>query len=87
MYYPKINNSWEETDDAVGVASVDSILNTAAGVPSFQFTYFVGVDETGHEFGGSGTPEYAAALRNVDDNIGDIMAAVEAWELANPGEE
>ena len=87
MYYPKINDSWEETDDAVGVASVESILNTAAGVPSFQFTYFVGVDETGHDFGGSGTPEYAAALRNVDDNIGAIMAAVEAWELANPGEE
>jgi hypothetical protein len=87
LYYPKINDSWEETDDAVGLASVESILNTDAGVPSFQFTYFVGVDETGHDYGGSGTPEYAAALRNVDDNIGDIMAAVEAWELANPGEE
>lgn len=87
LYYPKINDSWLDTDDAVGAASVDAILNTAAGVPSFQFTYFVGVDETGHEFGGSGTPEYAEALRNVDQNIGDIIAAVDAWELANPGEE
>ncbi|MCB0923563.1 MAG: alkaline phosphatase family protein [Mycobacterium sp.] len=87
LYYPKINDSWLDTDDAVGAASVDAILSTAAGVPSFQFTYFVGVDETGHEFGGSGTPEYAEALRNVDQNIGDIIAAVDAWELANPGEE
>lgn len=87
IYYPKINDSWLETDDAVGAASIDAILNTAAGTPSFQMTYFVGVDETGHEFGGSGTPEYAEALRNVDDNVGAIMAAVDAWEAANPGEE
>jgi hypothetical protein len=87
LYYPKINDSWLDTDDAVGAASIDAILNTAPGTPNFQFTYFVGVDETGHEFGGSGTPEYAEALRNVDQNVGDIMAAVDAWELANPGEE
>lgn len=87
LYFPKINDSWLETDDAVGVASVEAIFNTAPGVPSFQFSYFVGVDETGHDFSGSGTPQYAAALRNVDRNIGEIMAAVAAWELANPGEE
>lgn len=87
LYYPKINDSWLDTDDAVGAASIDAILNTAPGTPSFQFTYFVGVDETGHEFGGSGTPQYAEALRNVDQNVGAIMAAVDAWELANPGEE
>ena len=33
--------------------------NTAAGVPSFLFSYFVGVDENGHMHGGA-SPEYAA---------------------------
>ena len=59
---------------------------TAAGTPSFQFTYFVGVDETGHEYS-AGSPEYADALRNVDVNIGQIMEAVADWEDENPGEE
>jgi hypothetical protein len=86
MYYPQINDSWIDTDNEVGVASVNAIEGTAAGTPSFQFTYFVGVDETGHE-DGAGSPEYKNALRNVDVNIGTIMDAVDAWELANPGEE
>jgi len=87
VFYPKINDSWLETDDAVGARSVEAIQNTVAGVPSFQMTYFVGVDDTGHDTGGSGTPEYAEALRNVNDNIADMMSAVDAWETANPGEE
>ncbi len=86
LYYPKINDSWLDTDDEVGVASVNSIQNTLAGTPSFQFSYFVGVDETGHDFS-AGSPEYANALRNADENVGAIMDAVRAWELANPGEE
>jgi hypothetical protein len=86
LYYPQINDSWLDTDDEVGVASVNAIRGTAAGTPSFQFTYFVGVDETGHD-DGAGSPEYAIAIRNVDENIGAIMAEVDAWELANPGEE
>lgn len=85
-YYPQINDSWTDTDDEVGAASVDAIGNTIAGTPSFQFTYFVGVDETGHEYS-AGSPQYADALRNVDVNIGDIMDAVDAWEEDNPGEE
>ncbi|MCB1263195.1 MAG: alkaline phosphatase family protein [Mycobacterium sp.] len=87
VFYPQINDSWEETDDAVGARSIQAIQDTVAGVPSFQMTYFVGVDDTGHDTGGAGTPEYAAALRNVNDNIAEIMAAVDDWEAANPGEE
>jgi len=85
-YYPQINDSWTDTDDEVGTASIDAIENTVAGTPSFQFTYFVGVDETGHEYS-AGSPQYADALRNVDVNIGEIMDAVDAWEEDNPGEE
>jgi hypothetical protein len=87
VYYPQINGSWEDTDDAVGTRSIYEILNTAAGTPSLQMTYFVGVDNSGHDTYGAGSPEYAAALRNVNDNIADIMAAVDSWETSNPGEE
>ena len=77
---------WDETDDAVGDATVDAIANTDAATPSFLFSYFVGVDENGHMFGGA-SPEYAAAINNVDDNLGEIMATIDTWEAAHPGEE
>jgi Type I phosphodiesterase / nucleotide pyrophosphatase len=86
LYYPQINNSWLDTDDEVGNASVDAIENTTAGTPSFQFSYFVGVDDTGHQFD-AGSPQYAAAIRNVDTNVGNIMDAVDTWNAANPDEQ
>lgn len=87
IYIPQIegDTDWSETDDAVGDATVDAIENTPDGVPSFVFSYFVGVDENGHMHGGA-SPEYAEAIRNVDENIGEILAAVQAWETANPDE-
>jgi len=87
MYVQKVNDSWEDTDDVVGELSVDAIEDTVPGEASFQFTYFVGVDNTGHETYG-GSPEYQEALRNVNDNIGLMMDAVDAWEAdpANNGE-
>ncbi|MCV7177118.1 alkaline phosphatase family protein [Mycolicibacterium sphagni] len=84
-FFPKYNNSWLDTDDLVGQASVDAINNTTAGVSSFNFTYFVGVDDTGHEYD-AGSPQYAAALTNVDQNVGEIMAAVNTWNAAHPDE-
>jgi len=88
IYVPQIegDTNWSQTDDAVGDATVDAIENTAADTPSFVFSYFVGVDENGHMHGGA-SPEYAEAIRNVDDNLGDILAAVALWEADNPGEE
>ncbi|EHB55805.1 type I phosphodiesterase/nucleotide pyrophosphatase [Mycolicibacterium rhodesiae JS60] len=84
-FFPKYNDSWLDTDDLVGQASVDAINGTTAGVSSFNFTYFVGVDDTGHE-SSAGSPEYANALRNVDANVGEIMAAVDTWNTAHPDE-
>ncbi|KAA0111408.1 phosphodiesterase [Mycolicibacterium sp. P1-5] len=84
-FFPKYQNSWLKTDDLVGQASVDAINATTAGVSSFQFSYFVGVDNTGHETS-AGSPEYAQALRNADANVGDIMTAVDAWNTAHPTE-
>ena len=84
-FFPKYKDSWLETDNLVGQASVDAINGTTEGVSSFNFTYFVGVDNTGHE-SDAGSPEYANALRNVDANVGEIMAAVTDWNTAHPGE-
>ena len=87
IYIPQIegDTDWSDTDDAVGDATVDAIENTPQGVPSFLFSYFVGVDENGHMHGGA-SPQYADAIVNVDENLGDILAAVEAWETAHPEE-
>jgi hypothetical protein len=84
-FFPKYNNSWLDTDDLVGQASVDAINGTTAGVSSFNFTYFVGVDDTGHE-SDAGSQQYKEALNNVDENVGEIMAAVNAWNTAHPDE-
>lgn len=84
-FFPKYNNSWLDTDDLVGQASVDAINGTTVGVSSFNFTYFVGVDDTGHE-SDAGSQAYANALANVDENVGDIMAAVTDWNDLHPTE-
>ena len=88
VFIPQIegDTNWLETDDAVGEATVDAIRRHRPRHPNFLFTYFVGVDENGHMYGGA-SPEYAEAIRNVDDNLGEIMDAVEAWEAAHPGED
>lgn len=87
IFIPQIegDTNWSLTDDAVGDATVDAIADTPAGVPSFLFSYFVGVDENGHMHGGA-SQQYEDAITNVDDNLGEILAAVEAWEAAHPDE-
>jgi Type I phosphodiesterase / nucleotide pyrophosphatase len=79
------DTDWSQTDDAVGVATVDAIEDTPGGVPSFLFSYFVGVDENGHMHGGA-SQQYADAIVNVDDNLGEILEAVQDWETDHPGE-
>ncbi|MGV0875163.1 alkaline phosphatase family protein [Mycolicibacterium sp. XJ879] len=78
------DTNWLLTDDAVGAATVAAIQNTQNGTPTFMFTYFVGVDENGHMYGGA-SPQYAEAIRNVDENIGAIMAEIAEREKCNPG--
>ena len=79
------DTNWAATDDAVGEATLLAIRNTPVDTPSMIFAYFVGVDENGHTYGGA-SPEYAAAINNVDDNLGQIVAEVAAWEAAHPEE-
>jgi hypothetical protein len=83
IYVPQIvgDTNWLDTDDAVGDRTVDAINGVNGPTPNFLFSYFVGVDENGHMYGGA-SPQYAAAIRNVDDNLGEILDAVAAREAA-----
>ncbi|WP_283817764.1 alkaline phosphatase family protein [Mycolicibacterium lacusdiani] len=73
------DRDWLLTDDAVADLTVDAIAG--ADAPNFLFSYFVGVDENGHMYGGA-SQQYKDAIRNMDDNLGEMMDAVAARELA-----
>jgi hypothetical protein len=42
---------------------------------SFQYTYFIGVDNYGHMFSGD-SPSYASALRDVNDNLSLVLMPI-----------
>lgn len=67
---------WEASDDLVADLTIDAISGADGTNPNFVFSYYVGVDENGHAYGG-GSDAYRDALRNMDDNLGDIMQAIE----------
>lgn len=71
--------NWLKTDDRVGALTAEAIAAARADIANFMFSYFVGVDENGHLYGGD-SPEYAEAIRNFDANLGLIMEAVTDWE-------
>ncbi|MGE2835821.1 alkaline phosphatase family protein [Mycobacterium sp. SMC-4] len=75
------DTNWLATDDAVGQATVAAIAGADLAVPNFMFSYFVGVDENGHLYGGA-SDEYREALENFDENLGAILQAI-----ADSGEE
>ena len=72
------DTNWLATDDLVAELTVDAIEDQSTD-PSVLFSYFVGVDENGHLYGGA-SPEYQAALVNMDENLGLMMDAVAARE-------
>lgn len=67
---------WEESDDYVAELTIDAISGAEGPDANFIVAYFVGVDENGHAYGG-GSDEYRDSLRNMDDNLGDIMQAID----------
>ena len=68
------DTNWLATDDRVADLTIDAIEGIDAG-PSFLFSYYVGVDENGHLYGGA-SEEYKLAIENMDDNLGRILDAV-----------
>ncbi|PJE21916.1 MAG: PE-PGRS family protein [Mycobacterium sp.] len=84
---------WFASQNEVGQLSQQAITAANPAKGNFIFSYFVGVDENGHAYGG-GSPEYAAALRNMDTNLGHygngtlgtgsgLLGAVSDWEINN----
>ncbi|MGW0160867.1 alkaline phosphatase family protein [Mycobacterium sp. NPDC003323] len=75
------DTNWMLTDDAVGDVTESVISGADPNVANFVFSYFVGVDEVGHMYGGA-SQQYKDALLNFDRNLGEIMEDVAAWEAA-----
>ncbi|MGU3500841.1 alkaline phosphatase family protein [Mycobacterium sp. C31M] len=73
--------NWALSDDLVGDVTEAAIAAADPSVANFIFSYFVGVDEVGHMYGGA-SEQYKNALLNFDRNLGEIMEDVRAWELA-----
>lgn len=80
LYVTQIDGDtdWLDTDDLVATLTVDAI-NAQSTDPSFLFSYFVGVDENGHMYGGD-SPQYTEALINMNTNLGLMLQAVEDRE-------
>jgi hypothetical protein len=68
--------NWLATDDMVADLTIDAITGADGTNPNFVFSYYVGVDENGHMYGG-GSEQYKLALQNMDDNLGELMAAID----------
>jgi len=73
------DKNWIDTDDAVANETIAALK--AANTPNFLFSYFVGVDENGHMYGGA-SEEYKLAIQNMDDNLGLIRAEIALREAA-----
>ncbi|KAA8884786.1 sulfatase-like hydrolase/transferase [Nocardia colli] len=69
-------------DAATADASAAAIAKDA---PDFLFTHLDQVDEAGHSHGGA-SREYLDAVTRVDQQVGKIVAAVDARAAANPKE-
>lgn len=67
------DTDWLATDDRVAALTIDAIAG--ADAPNFLFSYFVGVDENGHTYGGA-SQQYEDAITNMDENLGAIIAAI-----------
>ncbi|OBK26076.1 PE domain-containing protein [Mycobacterium asiaticum] len=88
---------WFASQAQVTQLTREAIMTANPDKGNLIFSYFVGVDEMGHAYGGA-SPEYTAALRNMDMQLGQqtvggsgVLGAVADWEQmwqpTHPGEE
>ncbi|ORV73058.1 PE domain-containing protein [Mycobacterium gastri] len=94
-FVPQIpgDTNWIATQNLVGQKSQAAILAADPNKGNLIFSYFVGVDENAHMYGGD-SPQYQAAIRNMDYNLGSqtsggggLLGAVWQWEFNNPTEQ
>ena len=69
--WPTVFNQLEAIDRDIQTMAIGNwdVINAIAGAGSIP------ADENGHSYGGAST-EYRDAIRNMDDNLGDILAEV-----------
>lgn len=67
----------DSTDDNV-LANALAVLE--GGMPDLFWVHFHGIDDAGHTYG-PGAPEEQAAIRGVDDAVGQLLQAVPAGTL------
>ncbi|OOK84408.1 type I phosphodiesterase / nucleotide pyrophosphatase family protein [Mycobacterium kansasii] len=97
-FVPQIpgDTNWIATQNLVGQKSQAAILAADPNKGNLIFSYFIGVDENAHMYGGD-SPQYQEAIRNMDYNLGrqlptsmggsGLLGAVADWEVANPTEQ
>ncbi|WP_158018269.1 PE domain-containing protein [Mycobacterium basiliense] len=86
------DTNWILTQNLVGEKTQAAIMAADPNKGNFIFSYFIGVDENAHMYGGD-SPQYEMAIRNMDYNLGSqtaggggILEAVYNWEAIH-GEE
>lgn len=94
-FVPQItgDTDWLATQNLVGQQTKTAILNADPAKGNLIFSYFVGVDENAHMYGGD-SPQYELAIQNMDYNLGSqtpggggLLGAVYQWETLHPGEQ
>ena len=89
IYIPQIEGDTNWSRPMTRSATRPSTRSKAPpqATPNFLFTYFVGVDENGHMYGGA-SPEYADGhSERRRQPRRRSWTRCDAWEAANPGEE
>ena len=83
------DTDWIATQNLVGQKAQAAILAADRDQGNLIFASFAGVDNNAHQYGGD-SPQYAAALRNLDYNLGKqsiggggLLGAVAQWEQTN----
>lgn len=86
------DTDWIATQNLVGQKTQTAILNADPAKGNLIFSYFVGVDNNAHQYGGD-SPQYRLAIQNMDANLGHqtiggggLLGAVAQWEQ-NTGEQ
>lgn len=83
------DTDWIATQNLVGQKAQAAILAADKTKGNLIFASFAGVDNNAHQYGGD-SPQYAAAIRNLDYNLGKqsiggggLLGAVAQWEQDN----
>ncbi|WP_204806979.1 PE domain-containing protein [Mycobacterium riyadhense] len=87
------DTDWIATQNLVAQKTQTAISAARPDRGNLIFSYFVGVDNNAHQYGGD-SPQYRLAIQNMDYNLGKqeiggggLLGTVAQWEFDHPGEE